>query len=173
MSKATIPVKTTTGQSADLPGAWRNFRKEMEGLFSRFDTDFLFPSVSRLFEIEPFWTRKSEFNLTVPPVDLTEDAKSYKIMAELPGLDEKNITISMAGDQLVLKGEKTAEKEEKDKNYYLSERSYGSFQRSFRIPDAVDRDKIDATFAKGVLTVTMPKTAAAQMPEKKIEVKAA
>jgi HSP20 family protein len=173
MSKATIPVKKTATPGADLPGVWRNFRNEIEGLFNRFDTDFLFPSVTRLFEIEPFWGKKSEFTFTVPPVDVTEDAKGYKVTAELPGLDEKNIAITLTGDQLVLKGEKIAEKEEKEKNYYLSERNYGSFQRSFRLPEGVDRDKIEAAFTKGVLTITLPKTAEAQVPEKKIEVKAA
>jgi HSP20 family protein len=74
---------------------------------------------------------------------------------------------------MTLKGEKRQEKEQNDKNYYLSERSYGSFQRSFYIPDGVDRDRIAADFAKGVLTVTMPKTAKAVAEQKKIEVKAA
>jgi HSP20 family protein len=72
-----------------------------------------------------------------------------------------------------LKGEKRQEKEQKDKNLYLSERSYGSFQRSFAVPENVDRDKIAADFAKGVLTITMPKTAKAVEQQKKIEVKAA
>jgi HSP20 family protein len=74
---------------------------------------------------------------------------------------------------MTLKGEKRQEKEQNDKNYYLSERSYGSFQRSFYIPDGVDRDRIAADFAKGVLTVTMPKTAKAVAEQRKIEVKAA
>ncbi|MHC2791871.1 HSP20 family molecular chaperone IbpA [Mesorhizobium jarvisii] len=74
---------------------------------------------------------------------------------------------------LTIKGEKQEEKEEKDKDYYLSERRYGSFQRSFQLPDGVDADKIDASFTKGVLTVKLPKTAEAQKAEKKITVKAA
>ncbi|TIX36045.1 MAG: Hsp20 family protein, partial [Mesorhizobium sp.] len=74
---------------------------------------------------------------------------------------------------LTIKGEKKEEKEEKDNDYYLSERRYGSFQRSFQLPEGVDADKIDATFAKGVLTVKLPKTAEAQKAEKKITVKAA
>jgi HSP20 family protein len=74
---------------------------------------------------------------------------------------------------LVLRGEKRQEKEEKEANYYLSERAYGSFQRSFALPDGVDRDKISAEFGKGVLTLTLPKTAEARKQDKKIEVKAA
>jgi len=72
---------------------------------------------------------------------------------------------------LVLKGEKRQEKEEKDKNYHYSERSYGSFQRAFQLPASVNRDKLAADFSRGVLTITLPKTAEAQKPTKKIEVK--
>ena len=74
---------------------------------------------------------------------------------------------------LTLKGEKRFEKEEQDKNRYMSERAYGSFQRSFVLPDGVDRDKIAADLSKGVLTITLPKTVEAQKPQKRIEVKTA
>jgi len=74
---------------------------------------------------------------------------------------------------LTIKGEKQEEKEEKKKDYYLNERNYGSFQRTFQVPDGVDSDKIEASFKKGVLTVTLPKSAEAQKSEKKIAVKAA
>lgn len=86
-------------------------------------------------------------------------------------MDEKDIDVSVSGDLLVIKGEKREEKVEKDKNYYLSERSYGQFQRSFSLPSGIDRDKINAEFSKGVLTVTLPKSAEAQKQQKKIEVK--
>jgi HSP20 family protein len=72
-----------------------------------------------------------------------------------------------------MKGERQEEKEEKKKDYYLQERSFGSFQRSFELPHSVDADKIEASFKKGVLTVKLPKKAEAQKPAKKIEVKAA
>ena len=102
---------------------------------------------------------------------MSEDQKVYKISAELPGIEAKDIEVSVSGDTLVLKGEKRQEKEEKDKNYHFSERYYGSFQRSFQLPSSVDRDKVAADFSKGVLTITLPKTAAAQKPVKKIEVR--
>ena len=104
---------------------------------------------------------------------MSEDDKAYKITAELPGVEPKDVEVSLSGDMLVFKGEKQQEKEEKAKNYYLSERSYGSFQRAFQLPDGVDRDKVSADFSKGVLTITLPKTAEAQKQSKKIEVKAA
>ena len=88
-------------------------------------------------------------------------------------MDEKNIELKVSDGMLSITGEKSEEKEEKKKDYYLSERSYGSFERSFRIPEGVDADKIEASFKNGVLTVTLPKKAEAQKPEKKIAVKAA
>jgi len=109
----------------------------------------------------------------VPAVDVVEKDKAYEITAELPGMDEKDIELVIAGGALSIKGEKQEEKEEKRKGYYLSERRYGSFQRSFRVPDDVDVEKIDASFKKGVLTVTLPKKPGAAKAEKKIAVKAA
>ena len=81
--------------------------------------------------------------------------------------------MKVVNGNLTIKGEKQEEKEEKKKDYYLHERHFGSFERSFQVPDAVDADKIEASFKKGVLTVTFPKKAEAQKPEKKIDVKAA
>ncbi|HTW87015.1 MAG TPA: Hsp20/alpha crystallin family protein [Candidatus Binataceae bacterium] len=103
---------------------------------------------------------------------MTEDAKGFTITAELPGLEEKNVDVNVSGDMLTIKGEKRYEKDESDKNRYMSERAYGSFQRSFALPDGVDRDKIAANLSKGVLTITLPKTAQAQK-QQKIEVKTA
>ena len=88
-------------------------------------------------------------------------------------MSENEIEVMVSGDMLTLKGEKRQEKEQKEKNFYLSERSYGSFQRSFYVPEGVDRDKIAADFSKGVLTITMPKTAKAVGQTRKVEVKAA
>ena len=88
-------------------------------------------------------------------------------------MDEKNIEVNVANGGLTIKGEKKDEKEEKKKDYYVSERRYGSFERYFTLPDSVDADKIEATFKNGVLKVTLPKTAEAQKPAKKIDVKAA
>ena len=88
-------------------------------------------------------------------------------------MEEKDIELVVSGDTVTLKGEKKQEKEHKDKSYTLSERSYGSFRRSFSLPDGIDRDKISAEFGKGVLTVKLPKTAAAAAEPKKIDVKAA
>ena len=108
----------------------------------------------------------------MPRVDVAETDKEIKVTAELPGMDEKDVNLELSDNALAISGEKKSEKEEREKNYYRSERSYGSFHRSLALPDGVDRDKVEATFKKGVLTVTLPKTGAAQSKAKKISVKA-
>jgi HSP20 family protein len=108
----------------------------------------------------------------MPAIDFSEDDKAYHIAAELPGMTEKDIDVSLSGDTLTIRGEKRDEREEKTKNYHLSERRYGSFQRSFTVPAGVDRDNIDASFSAGVLKLTLPKTADAVKQQRKIEVKA-
>jgi HSP20 family protein len=106
-----------------------------------------------------------------PRMDVTETDKEIELTAELPGLEEKDVQINFADGVLTIRGEKKAEKEEKDKDYWTSERSYGAFARSIELPDGVDPDAIKATIDKGVLKVTVPKPAPAQV--KKIDVKRA
>jgi HSP20 family protein len=109
----------------------------------------------------------------MPAVDVVETEKAYEVTADLPGMDEKNIEVKVVDGVLTIKGEKQQEKEEKKKDYYLQERSFGLYQRSFELPEGVDTDKIEASFRKGVLTVTLPKKPEAQNSTKKIEVRAA
>jgi HSP20 family protein len=171
MADVPVEVKKTAPAQTNVPDVWHSFRGEMDRLFDRFGSGFGFPSLRRMFDIEPSWRSASSFSFSVPAIDMSEDEKVYKISAELPGIDAKDMEVSVSGDMLTLKGEKRQEKEEKDKNYHFSERSYGSFQRSFQLPSSVDRDKVAADFSKGVLTITLPKTVEAQKPQKKIEVK--
>ena len=165
-----VEVKKTQVQRA-APDIWQSFRGEIDRLFDQFSLGFPSPAMRRMFNMVPL--TEPSFVFAAPAVDVNEDEKSYTITAELPGLDEKNVDVTVSGDLLVIKGEKRQEKEEKDKNRYLSERSYGAFQRAFALPSGVDSANITANFAKGVLTVTLPKTVAAQQAQKKIEVKAA
>jgi len=164
MATVPVPVKQSTQVAAGTPDVWRSFRTEMDRLFDRFTGGF---------GMMPFPSFRSELAVTVPSpaVDLTEDETSFRLSAELPGMNEKDVEVSLSGTTLTIKGEKKQEREEKDKGYYLSERSYGSFQRAFTLPEGADGEKIAASFANGVLTVTVPKTA--QAAPKKIEVKAA
>lgn len=168
-----LPVRIEKA-SAPAPQAWRPFeslRQEIDRLFDDFGAG-MWRSPFRGSLFEPF--RRWEVTLpTLPAVDVSETDKAYEIKAELAGMDEKNIDLKVANGILTIKGEKQDEKEEKKKDYYMRERSYGSFERSFEVPDGVDTDKIEATFKKGVLTVTLPKKAEAQKPPKKIEVRAA
>lgn len=180
MADTAIEVKKTAPATAPAaapapssPDVWSSLRNEMERVFDRFSGAFTMPSLRRMFDFAPARRIESTFTFTAPAIDVTENGKAYKVTAELPGMEPNNVEVTVSGDMLVIKGEKRQEKEEKDENYYLSERSFGSFQRSFSLPAGVDRDKISAELSKGVLTVTLPKTAEAQKQQKKIEVKTA
>ena len=106
-----------------------------------------------------------------PAVDVKETAEAIVVKAEVPGMDAKDINISITGEVLTIKGEKKSEREEKEENYHLVERNYGSFSRSLTLPAAVDVDKIEAKYDKGVLTVTCPKKE--EVKPKPIEIKSA
>src|SRR5579862_7024849 len=160
---APAPVKS--------PDLGSSLRGEMDRVFDRFSGAFAMPSLRRMFDFEPAHRIESTFTLTAPAIDVAENDRAYKITAELPGMEPGNVDVSVGGDTLTIKGEKRQEKEEKEENYYLCERSFGSFQRSFTLPAGVDRDNISSELTKGVLTVTLPKTAEAQKQQKKIEVK--
>jgi HSP20 family protein len=173
MASTNVEVRKTAPAGSPVPDVWRTVRGDMDRLFDRFIGRSGLPSLRRMFDLEPWWRDESSFGINAPAVDVTEDDNAYKIAAELPGMSEKDIDISVTGDVIVLKGDKRQEREEKEENRYVSERSYGAFQRTFALPDGVDRDKIGAEFARGVLTVTLPKTVDAQKRQKRIEVKVA
>lgn len=145
-------------------------RREGENPFSllRREMDSLFDNFFRGLDMEPFESRFSAFT---PKVDVTESDKEIKVSAELPGMDEKDIEVSLQNDMLTIKGEKNAEKEDKGKDYYRMERSYGSFSRTISLPVEVETDKVEAMFKNGVLSITLPKTARAVAETKKIAVK--
>ena len=173
---ATTPVEVKKSAApapaqTQVPDFWQAFRNEMDRVFDRFG-----------FGARPFrtWFEPpapngfvTKFEMSAPAIDIVEEPNGYKLTAELPGMAEKDVELVVSGDMLTLKGEKKQESERKEKNYTLSERSYGSFERGFWLPEGIDRDKIAAEFSKGVLTVTLPKTPAAVSEAKKIEVKAA
>lgn len=174
-----LPIKHETSPAASSRmQEWHPFeglRQEIDRLLEDFGRGYWQPIRRSLFAAGPLVRRGLTWDTTgiAPPVDVMESEKAYEIMAEVPGMDEKNIEVTVANGTLIIKGEKQEEKEEKKKDYYLHERSFGAFERSFSVPEGVDADKIEASFKKGVLTVTLPKTPEAQKPAKKIEVKAA
>jgi HSP20 family protein len=169
-----LPVTRGKIEPTSALEMWRPFeslRQEIDRLFDDFGWGL--PRFRRsIFAAEPQFRRELTWPAK-PAVDVVESEKSYEIKAELPGMDEKNIEVKISEDTLTIKGEKQEEKEEKKKDYYLHERHFGSFERSFDVPEGVDADKIEAAFKNGVLTVTLPKKPEAQKSAKKIEVKAA
>ena len=112
-------------------------------------------------------------NGVTPVIDVTETDKEIVVTAELPGLDEKDFEVTVAGDVLTIKGEKKAEHEEKNGDAYYMERRFGSFSRSVRLPFEVKDEQVDATYDKGVLTIRLPKPEEVQKAARRIEVKAA
>jgi HSP20 family protein len=107
-----------------------------------------------------------------PSVDVREDEKEVTVKAELPGMDEKDIEVSLTDDTLTIKGEKKEEKEEKGEGYWQRETSYGTFRRVIPLPDGLDREKVDARFKNGILTVTVARLKNATAKEKRIAIKA-
>ncbi|MCW3148042.1 Hsp20/alpha crystallin family protein [Stutzerimonas stutzeri] len=149
---------------------WRPFetlRHQIDRLFDDFDRSWHRPARQGL-ETTPFWQGGLS---RMPAVDVVEKDNAFEITAEVPGMDQKDIEVKLVGDTLVIKGEKRQERKEDKQGYHLSERSYGSFQRSFALPDGVDRDQIDAKFGKGVLSLTLPKKPGTSANEKNISIK--
>jgi HSP20 family protein len=108
-----------------------------------------------------------------PRVDVKETEQAIEVHAELPGVAEKDIELQLADGVLTLRGEKRQEREEKDKGFYLAERSYGSFLRQIPLPVEIEADKVEARFDKGVLSVVLPKAAPAAGRTRRIEIKPA
>jgi HSP20 family protein len=169
----TTQTKPETAAAATQTQMWRpfeNLRREVDRLFEDFTmSPFRLPFRRPAFDIEPFWSPESW--VAMPAVDFVERDNAYEVHADLPGMDEKDIEVSVSGGVLTIKGEKHEEKEEKKPDFHLRERRFGSFERSLRVPEGVNADKIEASFKKGVLTVVLPKTAEAMKPLKKIAVK--
>jgi HSP20 family protein len=155
-----LPVKNEPSQTAPSTRVqeWRPFetlRNQVDRLFHDFETGFLQSPLYR--DIDTFWRRDLAFPMT-PAVDVVEKENAFELTAELPGLDAKNIELTLDDDVLTIKGEKNEEKEEKTKDRYVSERRYGSFRRSLQLPANVDAGKIEATYKSGILTVKLPKS---------------
>lgn len=105
-----------------------------------------------------------------PTLDISSSDKEYTISVEVPGVTEKDVKIEVVNNNLTITGEKKQEKEEKDKNFYRVERSYGSFQRVLSLPEDAEQDKIKATFKQGVLSLTIPRKAVLASKVKKIAI---
>jgi len=135
----------------------------MERMFERFENGW------------PRWpggfARGLGGNVIVPELDVHDNGKQFMIEVDLPGVDEKNVSVTLANGMLTIKGEKKNEREQTKDNYYLAERSCGAFERSLRLPDTVDESKLEARFDKGVLTIVADKKPEAVKAERKIKIK--
>jgi HSP20 family protein len=156
----------TPWRHSDVPEArgerhdFNAVQKEMNRLFD----DFF-----RGFDLSPFG--ETSFEKFSPRIDIRENEKELAVQAELPGLDEKDVEILIRDDSLTIKGEKKEAKEDKGKDYYYMERSFGAFNRVIPLPPGIDQNKVEARFKNGVLHVMLPKTAEAKAKGKKITIK--
>jgi HSP20 family protein len=161
-----------------VPSLWRKtdapVRREDEHPFFSLQRDMnrLFDDFFRGFDLTSVDAAGERFKSFVPSVDVKEDEKEVTVKAELPGMDEKDIKVLLTESALTLNGEKKEEKEDKGKDYYHMERSYGSFRRVIPLPAGIDMKKVKAGFKNGVLTVRLPKTEEAATKGKKIPVTA-
>ncbi|VVO87526.1 Hsp20/alpha crystallin family protein [Pseudomonas fluorescens] len=175
VKKMPVTQDNKTSEHSVVTDLWRpleKLRQQVDHLFEDFNhRSSLSPFGRGLFDIDPLW-RRELIGHSLPAVDITEKDKSFEITAELPGMDQKNIEVKLSNGSLIIKGEKKEDKEEKRKGYYLSERHYGSFERVFNLPKGVDADKIEASFSKGVLSLSLPKKPEAMKADKVVPIKA-
>jgi HSP20 family protein len=146
------------GEPRDIPEPFQALRRRLDDFFEDWTQDLHAPSILR------------------PRLEISEGENDVTVTAELPGVEQKNVEVSLSGRQLSIKGEKRTEKDEKKEDaggrvYHCSERSYGAFHRSVALPFDADPASVTATFRDGVLTVTAPKPAETGARTTKIEVK--
>ncbi len=166
-----VPVKRESAkeQSGAPDNPLQQFHNEIDRLFDRAFSGFGLPSLG--FD-QPLFPRLAD-GMLKPTLDLGASDKEYTITVEIPGVDEKDVSLEIVNDTLTIRGEKKHEKEEKEKDYYRMERSYGTFQRVLSLPEDANQDDVKATFKKGVLTVTLPRKALPESKVKQIKVKSA
>jgi HSP20 family protein len=157
---------------------WQANRTPAHGI-SPFDTtlDSLHREFYRMFESfwrgmgpQPFASSIWGFNGAVPAIDQSENEAAYHVAVELPGIEEKDVEVSLVDNDLTIRGERELDKEEKEQSYYLRERAHGSFRRSLSFPVQIDENKVKAAFADGVLSITLLKTKEAQKKTKTIAI---
>ncbi|MBN1347738.1 MAG: Hsp20/alpha crystallin family protein [Phycisphaerae bacterium] len=157
-----IPWRRKQRESQELPldTTLARFRHDMDDLFDRFWRDPWSLTSGETLESRLGWG---------PRVNVSETEDDVKVEAELPGIDPKDVDIRLTGDVLTISGRTEQEQKDEKKNYHYHERRYGQFQRSIRLPNTVDPDKVDAAFKNGLLTVTVAKRT--DVRPKRIQVK--
>lgn len=169
-SDATVTVKRTDNL---VNGAGTIFNHPIVQL--QREVDRLFENAFRGFGFSPFrselFTPLTESPLLKPYVDVGATDQEYVITVEVPGVDERDVKVEIVNNTMTIRGEKKQEKEQKEKNYYRIERSYGSFQRVLSLPEDANQDDVKATFKNGVLSIKMPRKALPKSDVKRVEIK--
>ena len=160
--KNLLPAVSRTAENDDHP--FYSLQRQMNTLFDDFFSGF---------DVSPRALASGNFGGFMPSIDVKESDKEFTIRAELPGVEEKDIEVTIAHDAVTIKGEKKEEKEDKGKNYYYMERSYGSFNRVIPLSVEADAGKAEASFKNGVLNITVAKSASAKARGTKVPIKAA
>jgi len=156
------------GRSSPAPSAYRDSEQNPFLALHR-EVNRLFDNVFRSFDAPiPAFSRLSSWSSGWPNVEISENDKEVRVTAEVPGLEEKDIDVTLDDGVLTLRGEKRSETEDKDRQF--SERFYGRFERRIPLGVEIEEDKAAADFRNGVLTVTLPKTARAQSKAKRIAI---
>lgn len=159
MFRSLMPFGSRVPQ-ADRDDPFSSLQREMNRLF-----DDMLRGVPRAAAIEPAGIARWS-----PSIDVKESANEVVVSADLPGLDQKDVEVTLTDDLLTIKGERKAERSEKGENWQVMERSYGSFQRAIALPFAADAAAVQATFDKGVLTIRLPKPPEVKTAERKIPI---
>lgn len=156
-----VPIKYKNGRT-EFPASLRQLQNEFERLFN---------VLRQGFSLEwPPSTAMVKKEGLAPFFEMASNEKAYSVKVEIPGIDAGNISIEYSGDTLKIRGEKSQETEERDKDFYRVERSYGSFMRILDIPKDADADKITSSYKEGVLRITIPKKILPEQAAKEIEI---
>jgi HSP20 family protein len=147
-------------------------RQEIDRIFDDFSAGLPRLPFGRRADAEPLRRFQAAVGLAVPAVDLVEKDREFQITAELPGLDEDDVEVLVSGGVLTIRGRKREQRDERRGETYVSERRYGSFQRCFQMPADVNPDRIQATFHKGVLAISLPKVSQTPKTQRKIAIRA-
>lgn len=157
-----------------LPEVARKTRTDDHPFYSlQREMNSLFDSFFRGFDVAPRGFAASGMGMFTPSVDVKENDKEFVIKVELPGVEEKDIDVTVTNDSVTIKGEKKEEKEDKDKNYYYMERSYGSFSRVIPLEAEIEAEKAEASFKNGILDIKIPKNQTVKTKGTRVAIKTA
>lgn len=163
IKQSPVPVKKGYFDSGRISNPIVALQHEVNKLFNSFFSDAL-PSL--------WHSSERIFNIS-PATDVAETDKEIRVSVELPGMEAKDVSVTISHDRVTISGKKSEEKKEEKNGYFRQERSYGEFQRVIALPDTIESDKADASINKGVLTISIPKQEGAQTKSRKLDVKQA